>query len=109
VLALVGASPFAHSGDRRYWKSCSLHICAEKPGVILNWAVVGGELSLVTGVGLSRSMSESDAIVTGLFSDGFACEESLNLASVWNLPILYARTTSPGLNSRNRSASHAVL
>ena len=109
MLALVRPSPFAHSSDRRYWKSGSLHISAEELGVILDSAVVGGELSLVTGVGLSRSMSESDAIVTGLFSDGFACEESLNLASVWNLPTLYARTTSPGLNSRNRSASHAVL
>jgi len=36
VLALVGASPFAHSSDRRYWKSGSFHISAEEPGVILN-------------------------------------------------------------------------
>jgi pyruvate dehydrogenase E1 component alpha subunit len=38
-------------------------------------------------------MRESDGIVACLFGDGAACEgvfhESLNLAAVWNLPVLY--------------------
>jgi hypothetical protein len=46
-----------------------------------------------TGVGLSQSVLGTDAIVACFFGDGAACEgifhESLNLAAVWNLPILY--------------------
>jgi pyruvate dehydrogenase E1 component alpha subunit len=74
-------------------KSGALHISAKELGVVLTSTIVGGELSLATGVGLSVSMSESDAIVTVFFGDGAATEgifhESLNLAAVWDLPILY--------------------
>jgi acetoin:2,6-dichlorophenolindophenol oxidoreductase subunit alpha len=74
-------------------KSGSLHISAKELGVVLTSTIVGGELSLVTGVGLSLSMAETDAIAVVFFGDGAATEgifhESLNLAAVWNLPILY--------------------
>ena len=74
-------------------KSGSLHISAKELGVILTSTIVGGELSLATGVALSLSMQEGDGIVACLFGDGAACEgifhESLNLAAVWNLPVLY--------------------
>jgi TPP-dependent pyruvate/acetoin dehydrogenase alpha subunit len=74
-------------------KSGSLHISAKELGVVLTSTIVGGELSLVTGVGLSLSMQETDAIAAVFFGDGAATEgifhESINLAAVWNLPILY--------------------
>jgi acetoin:2,6-dichlorophenolindophenol oxidoreductase subunit alpha len=74
-------------------KSGSLHISAKELGVVLTSTIVGGELSLATGVGLSMSMLEQDGIVACFFGDGAACEgrfhESLNLAAVWQLPILY--------------------
>jgi acetoin:2,6-dichlorophenolindophenol oxidoreductase subunit alpha len=74
-------------------RSGSLHVSAKELGVILTSTIVGGELSLAPGVGLSLSMSDSDAIVVCFFGDGAAGEgifhESLNLAAVWGLPILY--------------------
>jgi TPP-dependent pyruvate/acetoin dehydrogenase alpha subunit len=74
-------------------KSGSLHISAKELGVILTSTIVGGELSMATGVALSLSMQQSPAIVACFFGDGAACEgifhESLNLAAVWNLPVLY--------------------
>jgi pyruvate dehydrogenase E1 component alpha subunit len=61
--------------------------------VVLTSTIVGGELSLATGVALSVSMQGGDAVVACLFGDGAACEgvfhESLNLAAIWNLPVLY--------------------
>ncbi|HUR83205.1 MAG TPA: thiamine pyrophosphate-dependent dehydrogenase E1 component subunit alpha, partial [Thermoanaerobaculia bacterium] len=46
-----------------------------------------------TGVGLSLSMQETDAIAVVFFGDGAATEgifhEALNLAAVWNLPVLF--------------------
>ncbi len=74
-------------------KSGSLHISVKELGVILTSTIVGGELSLATGAALSLSLQESDAIVACFFGDGAACEgifhESVNLAAVWNLPVLY--------------------
>ncbi|MCB1933181.1 MAG: thiamine pyrophosphate-dependent dehydrogenase E1 component subunit alpha [Candidatus Accumulibacter sp.] len=74
-------------------KSGSLHISVRELGVMLTSTIVGGELSLVTGVALSQKMLGRPGIVTCFFGDGAACEgifhESLNLASVWELPILY--------------------
>jgi len=74
-------------------KSGSLHISAKELGVLLTSTIVGGELGLVTGVALSRKMLGRPGIVACFFGDGAACEgrfhESLNLAAVWDLPILY--------------------
>ncbi|HYD95831.1 MAG TPA: thiamine pyrophosphate-dependent dehydrogenase E1 component subunit alpha [Noviherbaspirillum sp.] len=74
-------------------KSGSLHISAKELGVVLTSTIVGGELSLATGVALSLKMLAQDGIAACFFGDGAACEgifhESLNLAAVWELPILY--------------------
>lgn len=89
----VLAEIMGRSGGYCKGKSGSLHISAKELGVILTSTIVGGELSLATGVALSLSMKKSDAIVACFFGDGAACEgifhESLNLAAVWNLPVLY--------------------
>jgi pyruvate dehydrogenase E1 component alpha subunit len=75
-------------------KSGPLHISVKELGVLLtSTIIVGGELSLVTGVGLSVDAADTDAVVAVFFGDGAATEgifhESVNLAAVWNLPILY--------------------
>ncbi|HEY0160190.1 MAG TPA: thiamine pyrophosphate-dependent dehydrogenase E1 component subunit alpha [Thermoanaerobaculia bacterium] len=74
-------------------KSGSLHISVKELGVVLTSTIVGGELSLATGVGLSLSMSETDAIAVVFFGDGAATEgifhEAMNLAAVWDLPVLF--------------------
>ncbi len=74
-------------------KSGTLHVSVKELGVILTSTIVGGELSLAPGVGLSVSMKGEDAVVACFFGDGAACEgvfhESMNLAAVWNLPVLF--------------------
>jgi pyruvate dehydrogenase E1 component alpha subunit len=74
-------------------KSGSLHVSARSLGIVLTSTIVGGELSLAPGVALSRIVLDRPGIVVCFFGDGAACEgafhESLNLAAVWNLPILY--------------------
>ncbi|MDD2872978.1 MAG: thiamine pyrophosphate-dependent dehydrogenase E1 component subunit alpha [Azoarcus sp.] len=74
-------------------KSGSLHICARELGVVLTSTIVGGELGLACGVGLSQKMLHRAGVVVCFFGDGAACEgrfhESLNLAAVWGLPVLF--------------------
>jgi pyruvate dehydrogenase E1 component alpha subunit len=74
-------------------KSGTLHISVKELGILLTSTIVGGELTLAPGVALSRTMLTQPGIVVCFFGDGAACEgafhESLNLAAVWNLPVLY--------------------
>jgi TPP-dependent pyruvate/acetoin dehydrogenase alpha subunit len=74
-------------------KSGSLHVSVKELGVILTSTIVGGELSLAPGAGMSLSLLGGDGIVACFFGDGAACEgvfhESINLAAVWSLPVLY--------------------
>ena len=73
--------------------SGSLHISVKELGIVLTSTIVGAELSLAPGVALSQTMLGKPGIVVCFFGDGAACEgsfhESLNLAALWNLPILY--------------------
>jgi pyruvate dehydrogenase E1 component alpha subunit len=89
----VLAEIMGRSGGYCKGKSGSLHVSVRELGVVLTSTIVGGELSLATGVALSVAMQKSNAIVACIFGDGAACEgvfhESLNLAAVWNLPVLY--------------------
>ncbi len=74
-------------------KSGFLHVSAKELGVVLTSTIVGGELSMAPGVALAKTMLGQAGIVACFFGDGAACEgvfhESLNLASVWKLPLLY--------------------
>ncbi len=75
--------------------SGSLHISVAELGVVLTSTIVGGELSMSTGVALAQSMGQGEpgAVTAVFFGDGAACEgifhESLNLAVQWRLPLLF--------------------
>lgn len=76
-------------------RSGTLHVSVDTLGVVLTSTIVGGELSLATGVALAQKMGRGvpGGIVAVFFGDGAACEgifhESLNLAVQWQLPLLF--------------------
>ena len=55
--------------------------------------IVGGQIPMATGVAMKISYKEEDGVVLCYFGDGAihqgAFHESLNLAKIWNLPIIY--------------------
>ena len=56
-------------------------------------AIVGGGLPLAVGVALADKMMKRDRVTVCLFGDGAVAEgefhESLNLAALWQLPVLF--------------------
>lgn len=56
-------------------------------------AIVGGHLPLAVGFGLADQMTSRDAATACFFGEGAMAEgefhESLNLAALWNLPVLF--------------------
>ena len=55
--------------------------------------MVGGGLPLSVGAGLSMKMQGGDQVVLCFFGDGASNEgafhESVNMAAVWKLPVVY--------------------
>lgn len=74
-------------------KGGSMHIADLDRGNLGANGIVGGGIPIATGAGLTLKMRGSKQMVTCFFGDGAANEgtfhESINLASVWDLPVLY--------------------
>jgi TPP-dependent pyruvate/acetoin dehydrogenase alpha subunit len=71
----------------------SMHIVDNKNGFRGSVPIVGATIPIATGAGLAAKMDKTGDIAISYFGDG-ACEEgvlheSLNMASVMNLPVLY--------------------
>lgn len=71
----------------------SMHIADFSRGMLGANAIVGGGIALATGAGLASSVRESGQVAVAFFGDGAANQgvlhESLNLAAIWKLPVIY--------------------
>ncbi|WP_420645082.1 thiamine pyrophosphate-dependent dehydrogenase E1 component subunit alpha [Candidatus Leptofilum sp.] len=71
----------------------SMHIADVAGGNLGANGIVGGGIPLSTGVGLSLQMQKKENVCLTFFGDGAANEgafhESLNLAAIWKLPVVY--------------------
>lgn len=83
----------------------SMHLTDTTLGLIGESAIVGGGLPLATGAGLSIQTRGTDQVSLCFFGDGASNQgtfgESLNMAAIWKLPVIffcenngYAVTTS---------------
>lgn len=74
-------------------KGGSMHLCDVEHGFLGCNAIVGANLPLAVGVGLAIKYRRTGQICVCFLGDGAVNEgtfhESLNLASVWNLPVLF--------------------
>jgi TPP-dependent pyruvate/acetoin dehydrogenase alpha subunit len=71
----------------------SMHLADSKVGIIGESAIVGGGIPLATGCGLSAKVRGTDQVALCFFGDGAVNQgtfhESLNMASLWKLPVIY--------------------
>lgn len=74
-------------------KGGTMHMFQPDIGVMGTIGIVGGGLPIATGIGLSSKMRGTDNVVVCFFGDGAAnngsFHESLNLASLWKLPVIF--------------------
>ncbi len=71
----------------------SMHIADFSRGMLGANAIVGGGIALATGAGLASSVRGSRQVAVAFFGDGAANQgilhESLNLAAIWKLPVIF--------------------
>lgn len=74
-------------------KGGSMHLANVEKNYWGGYAVVGGHLPLAAGIALAEQYRETDSAVLCFMGDGSTnigyFHESLNLASVWQLPVLW--------------------
>jgi pyruvate dehydrogenase E1 component alpha subunit len=71
----------------------SMHIADVEANNLGANGIVGGGIQLVVGVGLAIKMMGTERVALVIFGDGAANQgifhESLNMAAIWDLPIVY--------------------
>ncbi|TFC57840.1 pyruvate dehydrogenase (acetyl-transferring) E1 component subunit alpha [Cryobacterium sp. TMT2-15-1] len=71
----------------------SMHMFDLEKRMLGGYGIVGGQIPLATGAALAIDYRDGDEIVLCTMGDGTtnigAFHESLNIASLWNLPIVY--------------------
>jgi pyruvate dehydrogenase E1 component alpha subunit len=74
-------------------KGGSMHIADFSIGMLGATAVVGAGLPIAAGAGLSIKLKKTDQVVACFFGDGASNQgtfhEAINMASIWNLPVLF--------------------
>lgn len=71
----------------------SMHSTDPERGILFSTAIVGGGIPIAVGVGLSIKMRGAKEVAACFFGDGAvnigSFHESLNLASLWKLPVVF--------------------
>lgn len=89
----------------------SMHLADNSVGIIGESAIVGGGIPLATGCGLSAKVRGTDQVCLCFFGDGAVNQgtfhESLNMASLWKLPVIYLCENNGYAITTSLASSHA--
>jgi len=84
-------------------KGGPMHITHPKSGAMLTTGIVGSSMPIANGLAWAYKLDGSNRVVVAYFGDGAsnigAFHESLNLASLWKLPVIF-------ICQNNRFAEH---
>ncbi|MHB1375845.1 MAG: thiamine pyrophosphate-dependent dehydrogenase E1 component subunit alpha [Candidatus Humimicrobiaceae bacterium] len=92
-VKLMMAELFAKKTGYCKGKGGSMHICDLSLGIMGSNGIVGAGLSIAAGVGVASKMRGDGQVVVCFFGDGASnrgtFHESLNMASIFKLPVIY--------------------
>mgnify|MGYP006098260935 FL=1 len=77
-------------------KGGAMHLSDPASGLMVTTGIVGAGIPIANGLGLAAMLQRTDRITSVSFGDGAtsigAFHEALNLASLWNLPVIFVAT-----------------
>jgi pyruvate dehydrogenase E1 component alpha subunit len=89
----IMAEMYGKSGGCSRGRGGSMHLFSREHRFFGGHAIVGGGLPIAVGIALADKLRATGAVTCVFFGDGAAAEgelsESLNLASLWKLPVLF--------------------
>jgi len=89
----VLAELFGKEAGCSHGKGGSMHLFSHKDNFLGGHGIVGGNIPIATGVGFAIKYRGGDQVCICFFGDAAvnigAFHESLNMASLWHLPVIY--------------------
>ena len=71
----------------------SMHLVDRELGLLPTFAIIGAGIPVAAGAALTAQVKGTDDVAIGVFGDGAsnigAFHEGLNLAAIWNLPVVF--------------------
>jgi TPP-dependent pyruvate/acetoin dehydrogenase alpha subunit len=90
----------------------SMHLCDFDKGMLGAFGIVGAGIPIASGAALSALVRNSGQVAVSFFGDGAVNEgvfhESLNMAALWKLPVIYVCENNQFALSMTVSESSAV-
>ena len=90
----------------------SMHLCDFSKGMLGAFGIVGSGIPIAAGAALSALVRESGQVAVSFFGDGAMNEgvfhETLNMASLWKLPVLFVCENNQYALSMSVTESSAV-
>ena len=90
---IMMAELFGRTGGSNRGKGGSMHIAYMDTGMLGANAIVGASLPLAVGAALKAQYRNEDRVAVAFFGDGASNQgivhESMNLAAIWKLPVLF--------------------
>jgi pyruvate dehydrogenase E1 component alpha subunit len=90
----VMAELFGREGGVSRGRGGSMHLFDWEKRLLGGYAIVGGQIPVATGAGLALARQHKDDVVVCQMGDATtnigAFHESLNIAALWKLPVVYA-------------------
>jgi acetoin:2,6-dichlorophenolindophenol oxidoreductase subunit alpha len=79
-------------------KGGSMHLTDAEKGMMGSYAIIGAHLCVANGAAWSAQMRGTDQVAVAFFGDGTtnigAFHEALNMAKIWNLPVVFVCETN---------------
>jgi pyruvate dehydrogenase E1 component alpha subunit len=89
----IMAELFGKAGGCSRGKGGSMHVGDIEKGVLPAIAIVGANVPLAAGLALAAKMQRSGGVVACFFGEGASNEgawhEGMNVAAIWDLPVIY--------------------
>jgi pyruvate dehydrogenase E1 component alpha subunit len=119
-LDMMMAELFAKKTGYCHGKGGSMHIADLDLGILGANGIVGGGVPIATGAGLALKLKGTDRVTVAFFGDGGsntgAFHEGVNMAAVWNLPVVfvcennqYAESTPRGIHQRIKDIAQRAM
>lgn len=111
-INLMMAELYGRSNGYCHGKGGSMHIADFSVGMLGANGIVGAGLPLATGAALAAQLEGGDGVAVSFFGDGASNEGafhgSLNLASVWKLPVIYVCENNRWASGNSAAATLSV-
>ena len=86
----------------------SMHLCDMEKGILCGIAILGDGLPMAAGAAMSAKLSGNGRVALGFFGEGASNEgivhETMNLAALWDLPVIFFCESNQYAELSHRSA-----